>query len=324
MIERLRQGFASLRGQRGDPPWLGSIGISAAVHVGLVFVLAALLTSGSKHAGDAALIGNWAEVENVVLDLEEVPRPTRQTASNHQNGGRTSGQALALNHTLTTNNVRVTREAASFPESPLDDPEFVQALGEHVRSRSRGKGTGNGSGDGSGAGGQSSLGFFGAAEPGKSYAFVLDGSRSMNYPHDGEWKSRMKLLKAELVRSIGKLGPDNRFFIIFFNSEPRPMPSRRLEPAIPQSQKRFLQWAIEQKADGETKPASALRLALKLKPDVIYFLTDGQFEPKFRRILMKIRQDRTVIHTYAMGNDDSEKVLRELAAANGGKYHYIP
>lgn len=294
------------------------------MHVGLVLVLAAWLTEPRPEAGDTSLAGDWSEPDQVELDLKDVEEPNLRTKQVQPSGGRTAGQVVALNQTLTSQAVREPRDDSPAPEFPFDDPDFVRMLARTVHAETRGRGRGDGRGDGSGGGATRGLGFFGEPVPGKSYAYVLDCSRSMNYPHGGKWKSRMKRLKAELVRSVGTLAPENHFFIVFFNDEPRPMPARRLQAAVPATKQFYLKWAIAMKPDGETKPAGSLRLALKLQPDVIHFLTDGQFEPKIHRILKKIRQDRTVIHTYALGNPDSEKILRELAASNGGKYHFIP
>ena len=43
----------------------------------------------------------------------------------------------------------------------------------------------------------------------------------------------------------------------------------------------------------------ALQLALRLKPDVIYFLTDGTFDFRVEQALLKVPQTGAAIHTFA-------------------------
>ncbi len=78
------------------------------------------------------------------------------------------------------------------------------------------------------------------------------------------------------------------------------------------------------RAVGDTDPRAALRYALQLKPDVIYFLTDGSFDRRIGHELEKLVQPNAVIHTFAFGDRIGEKLLKKIAANNRGRYHYIP
>ncbi len=70
--------------------------------------------------------------------------------------------------------------------------------------------------------------------------------------------------------------------------------------------------------------SSAVELALSFRPDIIYFLTDGEFGKLINQRLLKIRQQEIAIHTFAFGNETSEEVLRTIAANNRGKFTIIP
>ncbi|GAB4149135.1 MAG: hypothetical protein Tsb009_23270 [Planctomycetaceae bacterium] len=207
-------------------------------------------------------------------------------------------------------------------ESEWDDPQFVRSLGKTISPLSgNGSGTGHGNGNG---GGKGLGGIFGQTEPGKSYIYVIDCSKSMNYRNSDRTSSRFQQVKIELVRSVGQLGPGNRFYIILFNEKPLPMPSRFPEPASEELRLKYLKWVAQQQADGDTKPLASLHKALRFRPDVIYFLTDGIFEKHVQIALKRIRQKRTVIHTFAMGERGSEELLKTIAETNGGKYRFIP
>ena len=195
--------------------------------------------------------------------------------------------------------------------------EFLEDVGEFsggLQYSENGSGTGTGRGEG----------FFGSNAKGMKFVYVVDASSSMNHPHDSEARTRFNRLKIELVKSILSLNGNNDFYIVFFNENPIPMPARSMQPAYPAVRKRYLQWAAKMRANGKTDPRRALSLALKLNPDVIYFLTDGNFEYKIDRFLRKMAQNHTAIHTFAFGNREAEEALKALAAANGGDYHFIP
>jgi ABC-type Fe3+ transport system substrate-binding protein len=57
---------------------------------------------------------------------------------------------------------------------------------------------------------------------------------------------------------------------------------------------------------------------------VICFLTDGEFAGHISRQLKTLRQDRTMIHTFAFGETYGEETLKALAANNRGEYRFVP
>ena len=81
-----------------------------------------------------------------------------------------------------------------------------------------------------------------------------------------------------------------------------------------------------------TQHFPALETALRLKPDVIFFLTDGQEPPIDEReleLLKKLNGQKTRIHSieFGVGAEVSEganprNFLRKLSHQNGGTYRY--
>ena len=119
--------------------------------------------------------------------------------------------------------------------------------------------------------------------------------------------------------------PEQQFFVIFFSNEAQAMPSPVLQSATPHAKERYLKWVAMMSAEGApTDPRGALALALQFQPDVIYFLTDGEFDKRVNRRLTKIKQERTSIHTFAFGERIGEAVLEEIARNNHGKYTFVP
>lgn len=187
-----------------------------------------------------------------------------------------------------------------------------------------GLGGGVGLGVGTGTGNGSGEGFFGMDLAGERFVFVVDASRSMNHPYPGEAKNRLGRVKIELYNTIRKLTPDQSFFVVFFNTEPIPMPSRGMVKADPAMIQRHLEWIFSARGNGQTNPESALHMALRLGPDKIYFLTDGDFSYRSVRSVREFNQGRIPIHTIGFGGQEGEKNLQEMAKDSRGTYQFIP
>uniref|UniRef100_A0A7C4LMB6 VWA domain-containing protein n=1 Tax=Schlesneria paludicola TaxID=360056 RepID=A0A7C4LMB6_9PLAN len=184
----------------------------------------------------------------------------------------------------------------------------------------------NGAGQGPGIGPGQTEGFFGVKPPAAArIVFVVDSSRSMNHRHDSELKTRFRRVKFELLKCITEMQADQFYYVIFFSNETLPMPASGLQPARPGLREPYLQWIGQVPSGGSpTDPRQALRLALQLQPDFIFFLTDGEFPSGVSRQLRALRQDRVVIHTFAFGETLGEDTLKTLAANNRGEYRFVP
>lgn len=231
--------------------------------------------------------------------------------------------------------------AAENPSKPVRLSVHAQPLGSQWLSDSRSRGgladvvgaaigqhgpatdgdANGGSGRG-GAGGKAS--FFGLGAGGRRIVFVVDASASMNHPYLGEAKTRFGQIKLELAKSILGLTEEQQFFIIFFNEHAIPMPADGMEHAYPGNQQRFLAWLASVPASGLTDPRPALTMALSLRPDVVYLLTDGTFPRDVQGDLFALRQSVVEVNTIAIGDPRAEKSLKPLATHNGGKFRYVP
>lgn len=171
-------------------------------------------------------------------------------------------------------------------------------------------GLGWGDGFGNGEGSDAADSFFGLRPVGRRVVFVLDCSRSMNHPHNTDAKTRFKRMKVELIKAIQGMGPESEFYLIFFNDFAIPMPARGLVPAADQPKLHYLNWMKDLKADGNTEPREALQLALRMQPDILYFLTDGSFTWRVQQDLLRLQSGRTEIHTFAFDAPFSDSMRR--------------
>lgn len=193
--------------------------------------------------------------------------------------------------------------------------DLVGSTLAQISSDGIGNGTGDGEGDGTG-------GMFGLRPVGKRFVYVLDCSRSMNHPHDSEAKTRFKRMQMELLNSVRTMSAEQEFYFIFFNDYVIRMPSRTLVPASHDLKVKYLTWMARLQADGNTEPRGALYAALKLNPDVIYFLTDGTFDYRVEQELLDFPQTRTTVHTFAFKEhltDDMREVYSLFNTNDGAR-----
>ncbi|QDT01658.1 hypothetical protein K227x_00250 [Rubripirellula lacrimiformis] len=178
--------------------------------------------------------------------------------------------------------------------------------------------------------GQATTMVFGVSGSGSRFVYVFDRSDSMN----GFGGKPLRAAKNELIRSLQTLTDKQRFQLIFYNEKPTPfriagMPIQMMAgdgPNLTLAQ----QYIRSVTAFGGTEHETAIKMALRLSPDVIFFLTDARIprlsESELRQIQSRAQQAGTTIHAIEFGGDavaPSDSFLRDLAAMNGGQYQYV-
>ena len=181
-----------------------------------------------------------------------------------------------------------------------------------------GQGSGHGVGDGSGTS------FFGLDAAGQKFVFVVDASGSMRRPFAGPGKTLLGRVKMEILKCVTQMSPDQEFYIVFFNDHAIPMPADELVKATPDAQRHYLYWMASAKAGGNTEPEKALSIAMKLQPDVIYFLTDGAFKHRVIEHVRESNRRQATVHTVSFGGDErANEFMQRIATENGGTFHYV-
>jgi Ca-activated chloride channel family protein len=180
---------------------------------------------------------------------------------------------------------------------------------------------------GGGGGGQTAVPFFGVKARGSKFVYVLDRSASMGT------RNAIGVAKANLLASLQTLDETNQFQVIFYNLRYSMMPAGEGTGRFPFATAINKEWAHEFikriVPDSGTDHLPALKQALSLDPDVIFFLTDAD-EPKLRdRQLEEIRRRNRSgarIHSIEFGIGPplgEETFLERLARMNGGSYDYV-
>jgi hypothetical protein len=171
---------------------------------------------------------------------------------------------------------------------------------------------------------------FGVSGSGSRFVYVFDRSDSMN----GYGGKPLRAAKAELLRSLESLTERQRFQIVFYNDKPKPfrmegMPMQMVAGEAPWVA-RAQRYVESIAAFGGTEHADAIKLALRMSPDVIFFLTDARIPrlsgAELRDIQNRADRNGTAIHAIEFGAEPSapaDSFLRELAAMNHGQYQYI-
>lgn len=313
----------------GERPAHAGIVISTVFHLCVIAALGFLLIGGDATAPATVLRTTWTPESSHPLAFDQ--QPTSLDQLQEESGGSSLGTISFVPSVSATAPRIVTDEelapvdtaAMSLFDIDLTAPvEPLSGFG-HDPTLGSGAGAGNDVGDGTGTD------FFGLSAPGRKFVFVVDASGSMNRPFPGPGKTLLGRVKLELLKCVTQMSPEQEFFIVFFNDEANPMPASRLMEATPDAQRRYLRWMAEVKAGGETEPESALLLALRLNPDVVYFLTDGAFKYRVIGRVQEMNRRHITIHTVGFGDktgfgeNGAERFMQMIADQNGGTYQFV-
>ena len=176
--------------------------------------------------------------------------------------------------------------------------------------------------------GQVATGIFGLEARGSRFVYVFDRSASMAEPA-GRPLARAK---DELVRSIEQLGDVQQFYVIFYNDRMQLFTAAaargRLVFATDENRRSARRFIESVRADGGTRHAEPLLAALRLSPDAIFMLTDGQegddlTEDELRRILAAVGRTRCMVVQFGGDGVERSPRLARLAAESGGSYKLV-
>ena len=177
-------------------------------------------------------------------------------------------------------------------------------------------------------GGKARTSLFGVVGEGYKFVFVIDRSGSMG----GEGRNALDAVKAELVESLKNLDTVHQFQLIFYNHRPVLMNPAggpgRLAFATEANKRRAERFLDAVTAEGGTNHEDALRMAVRMQPDVIFFLTDAD-EPALEPAQLAKISDMAagiVINTIEFGDGpkpEQPSFIAELAKRNGGGYVYV-
>ena len=149
--------------------------------------------------------------------------------------------------------------------------------------------------------------------------------------HAGGMLENFQFLKRELTRSIERLSPVQRFAVIVFRKNFEILGPARLVHATLGAKRQIVKRLSLIAPAGPNSYRlryfeRPFRAAFELHPQVIFFVTNGAFDPRLIDVVDKLNvRHRVHIFTYAYIAEDPVFVaqLKLLAHHNGGKYTYV-
>jgi hypothetical protein len=173
---------------------------------------------------------------------------------------------------------------------------------------------------------QATMSLFGSNATGRSFVFVIDRSESMGSSGLGVIETAAK----ELARSLDALSPEQTFQVVAYNQAATQFAKRELMPASSERKEELIRFVKNLSAFGGTEHTYGLQAALRLKPEVIYLLTDGGDpipDALKLRTLRDLSAGGTQIHCLHFGRGEprpeSEAFLQRVARENRGSYVYV-
>jgi hypothetical protein len=162
--------------------------------------------------------------------------------------------------------------------------------------------------------------FFGIRADGRRFVYVVDCSGSMiGAPY--------QRAQQELIRSLAALTKAQEFFVILFSDDSYPMffpnTTREFVKASDEAIEQVQAWVISLSHHGGTNPEPALALALKMKPDAVFFLTDGAIPDSTPDSVRQANKSKVSVHTIGFMNRAGETALQRIAEENNGRYLFV-
>ena len=162
--------------------------------------------------------------------------------------------------------------------------------------------------------------FFGTKSKGTRFVFVIDKSGSMGA------QNKFGKAKRELIKTLRALPKNARFMIYFFDGGAEAMPVNNMLTAMPKNIQWAEKWINDRGFGSGTDPKQALRFTFNLKPDTVWLLTDGQFrdEDGALDVIRHANSKKNMrINTLAFMSRGGERILKQIAKENDGKYRFV-
>jgi Mg-chelatase subunit ChlD len=284
------------------------------------FVLAGFTLTTSMPKDQVALSASVSEASESAIEtfqiesVEPVLEPTEVNPAETQYDVSPMGEMAAVD---VTSDVMAAVSSNSSAASTLAQPNLNDSRKlESLKSDSKSK-----------------MEFCGVEGGGNHFVYLVDSSGSMG---DAFVSARRALLE-----SITMLGEKQRFYVIFFDAECDYMRISRADEDEPRSvyataenKQRLKSWAMRVSMDRGKAPYEPLQYALgKLKPDVIFLLSDGEFPQGIEDLLSETNRVSnlfgeespiSIIHTISYYSREGEARMQRIAEKNYGQYRHVP
>jgi hypothetical protein len=161
--------------------------------------------------------------------------------------------------------------------------------------------------------------FYDVPALGSSVVFVIDRSASMGL------EQRLDRARQQLVASLNRLRPNTRFQVIAYARNAETLgPPGGLASATPEHVAQTVSALARLEAEGGTDHLKALRSALAMQPDVVFFLTDDDDLTAYQvREVTRLNRARASIHALCFVEPNGETALSALARQNRGMFRVV-
>lgn len=302
-----------------QPLWKTAWFLSCMIHVGAVVALGVVINR--SHGGSA---GNSEHAIGIVLD--------RSTADDRPNGSASHViQAIYATDQLPTPPALLVADETETPpvgqgaQQPSAAPSAANGnAAKNTPSNSSKPPAGGNYGPSNGS--KASVRIFGVQGVGTKFVYVFDRSSSME-------GAPLAAAKQQLTESLNSLDSIHQFQIVFFNHQTRMFDAtgggHRVAFATERNKQLAAKFVGGITADGGTDRLAALRAAIAMQPDVIFFLTDDDDpmpESELAEVNQLNRRSSAAICTIQFGSGppkSGDNFLVELAKQTGGQYGYV-
>ncbi|MDR0705830.1 MAG: VWA domain-containing protein [Planctomycetaceae bacterium] len=205
-------------------------------------------------------------------------------------------------------------------QNNANTPSFQPHLEKHSENDANGYSDGFHQGD-------ATVNIFNTTGKGTRFVFVFDHSGSMA-------GNPLEAAKRELTQCLTSLRDHHRFNIIFYDDQQLIWkPGDKLISAVKKNKKDAEQFIADVNPGGGTEPLPPLLMAIDYKPEIIFFLTDGdatdrEFQPNgelalhFDNICKQCKKIRINVIQFG-SNGRQSALLQKLARRTRGDYEYI-
>lgn len=168
---------------------------------------------------------------------------------------------------------------------------------------------------------------FGLPGSGSKFLYMLDTSESMTL-HKGKPLARAK---QEIIDSIDKLDKLCEFYVVYYNNTPHLVDMTGGRPCFgTDDNKEIARRKVEAIPTGPaTQHEPAIVMALRMRPDVLYLMTDGDnplLEARDLERISRVNEGLSVIHVVQFGKGEPKpgtEWLKRLAKENRGEHTFV-